>query len=448
MESTKRFVSQLVRFSFALILIATAAGCGPDSGEGGGANIAAAPAPPPPPPPGSCQPSSSLSVLVTGKNVVSYVPKGNWDARSTIAGVSLINIEGSSITPGVIPTANAVNSCASNPASTPPMTVCTANNTDVYLIPAGSTPTVTTLTSGGTSTIGFSGGDCTNCGVAMDAVHNKALVGLSVAGAPGFQFLDLGASPTFEAAIFSPAGDISEDPLIDPTHNLLLSAAESGNYEIADVTTTTAPNFFENATGGGELDSSGEDCSTGIALAPAEFSDPSSIFIADLLHATKTAGSPGTWTAPSQNQILSESSLSAGANGVAVAQGTHTGLVTGEFGGTNITAIALPKTSGSGVPAVTDWVTCDIPNDPSGNPWNTGDDPHTVTAYLTPNGGHAIGLVANGGFDGPPLSFVAVVDLTKMLNTTTVPRTSGTGLGHACATSPLPASVVSFVAVP
>src|SRR5216684_4412417 len=110
MESTKRFVSQLVRFSFALILIATAAGCGPDSGEGGGANIAAAPAPPPPPPPGSCQPSSSLSVLVTGKNVVSYVPKGNWDARSTIAGVSLINIEGSSITPGVIPTANAVNS--------------------------------------------------------------------------------------------------------------------------------------------------------------------------------------------------------------------------------------------------------------------------------------------------------------------------------------------------
>ena len=33
------------------------------------------------PPQGSCQPSSSLSALVTGMNVVSYVPKGNWGRR-------------------------------------------------------------------------------------------------------------------------------------------------------------------------------------------------------------------------------------------------------------------------------------------------------------------------------------------------------------------------------
>jgi hypothetical protein len=435
MESIKRFVLHLTFLACAVILVGTATGCGGDSGGGGG-NVASAPLPPPPPPPGSCQPSSSLSVLVTGANVVSYVPKSNWGGGAT--GVSLVNVEGTSITPGLIATTNAVNSCASNPASTPPMTVCTANNTDVYLIPAGSTPTVTTLTSGGSGTIGFSGGDCTNCGVAMDGVHNKALIGLSVAGAPGFQYLDLGASPSFEAPLVSPAGEISEDPLIDPSHNLLLSAAENGNYEIADVSTTTAPKFFENATGGGELDSSGEDCSTGIALAPAEFSDPSSVFIADLLHATKTAGTPGTWTAPSQNQILSESSLSAGANGLAVAQGTHTGIVAGEFGGDAITAIALPATAAGGTPAITDWVSCNI-----GSGFDDGDDPHTVTAYKSPNSGDAIALLANGG-----ATTLAVVDLTAMLNTTTVPRTSGTGLGHACATSPLPASVVSFITVP
>src|SRR5262249_42456522 len=153
-------------------------------------------------------------------------------------------------------------------------------------------------------------------------------------------FLDLGTK-TFEPAFKSPAGIISEDPLIDPSRNLLLSAAENGNYEIVDVTNPTSPKFYENDTKGGELDSSGEDCSTGIALAPAEFSSPSSVFIADLTQAKFTPGSPGTWTAPSQNQVLSESVLSAGASAVAVAQGTHTGVVAGEFGGNAITAIAL-----------------------------------------------------------------------------------------------------------
>ena len=60
------------------------------------------------------------------------------------------------------------------------------------------------LTSGGTGTIGFSGGSCTNCGVAMDAVHNKALIGLSIGGAGGFQFLNL-ATSVFEPAFKSQA---------------------------------------------------------------------------------------------------------------------------------------------------------------------------------------------------------------------------------------------------
>jgi hypothetical protein len=73
--------------------------------------------------------------------------------------------------------------------------------------------------------------------------------------------------------------------------------------------------------------------SSGIALAPGEFSNPSKVFIADLSKATFTAGTPGTWTAPSQVQSWSESSLSAGASAIAVAQGTHIGIVSGEFGG-------------------------------------------------------------------------------------------------------------------
>jgi len=52
----------------------------------------------------------------------------------------------------------------------------------------------------------------------------------------------------------------------------------------------------------------------------------------------------------------------------------------------------------------------------------------------------AIALLANGG-----ASELAVVDLTQMLNTTTVPRTLA---GHGCASGTLPATVVSFITVP
>ena len=166
--------------------------------------------------------------LVKGRNVVGYVPKGNWSVTHT-TGVSVVNVEGSSVTPTRIPTSNVVNSCASNPLTG--QTVCTANNTDVYLLTG--TTLSSTLTSAGSGFIGFSGGICTNCGVAIDAIHNKAAIGLSVAGAPGFQFLNLGTS-SFEPAFASPAGRISEDPLFDPTRNLLLSATESNDYEIID----------------------------------------------------------------------------------------------------------------------------------------------------------------------------------------------------------------------
>jgi hypothetical protein len=395
-----------------------------------------------PAPQGSCQPSSSLSVLVSGSNVTSYVPKGNWSVSSA-TGVSVVNIEGSVVTPTPIPTANTVNSCASN--SVTGQTVCTANNTDVYLITG--TTLGSTLTSGGSGAIGFSGGSCTNCGVAMDAVHNKAVIGLSIDGAPGFQFLNL-ATSSFEAAFRSPSGKISEDPLLDPIHNQLLSASESNNYEIVDVTTSTSPTFFENAISVAGavfgLDSSGEDCTTRIALASVEEESPtpssSRVYIADLNQAAFTAGLPGTWTTTgSQVQTLSEATLRYGASGIAVAQGTHTGVVTGEFGGDAITAIALPATSGSGTPAVSDWVTCSI-----GNGFSNGFDPHTVTAYKSPNTGHAIAVLANGG-----ATTLAVVDLTMMLDTASVPRTVG---GHGCSSGTLPSGVesgvVSFVTVP
>ncbi|HKV56239.1 MAG TPA: hypothetical protein VJN94_16520, partial [Candidatus Binataceae bacterium] len=425
----------------ALVVIGLAfaiAGCGSDSN-----NQSVAPPPPKPVLRGSCAPSSSLGVLVHGKDVTSYVPKGNWGSSTT--GVSVVQVEPTAAAapaavPTVIATASAVNSCGSDAKNG--QTVCVANNTDVYLIKGDSL--TQTLHSSGTTTVHFSGGTCTNCGVAIDSVNNKALITLGTAGGPGFQYLDLNKTPKFESAFASASQKVSEDPLVDPIRKLILSPNENGKYELIK-NSSTKPAFFENPSDSdAEYDSAGEDCATGIALATDEFT--SNLFLANLTQATFTPGTPGSWTAPSQLQNVPDfGPLSFGTNGMAVAQNTHTGVVVGEFGGNTFGAILLPSSAGTGVPALSDWVVCSIPSDPSSAPWEGGNDPHTVTAYQSPNSNDAIALMANG--DGNPPTFLAVVDLTKMLDTTIVPRTAGT---HTCTsgTNLQTLGVLTFVAVP
>jgi hypothetical protein len=89
---------------------------------------------------------------------------------------------------------------------------------------------------------------------------------------------------------------------------------------------------------------------------------------------------------------------------------------------------------------VVDWVSFTVPNDPSGAAWAEGDDPHTVTAYVSPNTGKAFGVLGNLSFSattfGP--TFLAIVDLQGLLN---APRT-----GHVVNT-PLPAGLVTFVPI-
>jgi hypothetical protein len=386
---------------------------------------------------GSCATSSSLAVLVQGKNVSAYIPKASWGGtNASNTGISAIQIEGTGTTPTAITTAQPVNSCASNPLTG--QIVCSSNGTDVYIL--SGTSLLTTLTSGAAGFAEFSGGECETCGVTLDLTTNKALLTEGTAsGAAAFQFLDL-TPETFEPAVPTAGGDVSEEVLIDPARNLILSPNEEGGYELANF--SSAPiSFFENQIGG-TLDSAAEECSTGIALASDEFTD--TLYITDLTQALFTPGSPsGTWTAPGGFQTFPEfAGLGAGTTGISVAQGSHTGIVTGEFGGNLIGAIQLPATSGSGTPLISDYVACPLPNEPNGDVFSQGFDPHTVTAYVSPNNGDAIGLSADGG-----PSYVAAIDLTKLLNTTIVPRLTGT---HSCDPSVnlLTAGVITYVAVP
>jgi hypothetical protein len=391
------------------------------------------PTPTPTPAPNACLPSSSLGVLVQSTNATVYAPQGRWGSGT--AAVKVVPIEtssgvGTGAAPTTVVTGSAPNSCSSN--SLTGETVCVGSNTDVFLI--NGTTLSSTLTSGASATQGFSGGSCMNCGVVVDSTTNKALItlGLDVAGTGGYQFLDLGGTPTFETPI--PAGaETSEDASIDPVRHLVLSPNEAGTYQILNVTTSTAA-LFNNAgfATGGVPDSAAEDCTTGIALSTLE--GTGNLYIADLTQAVFTPGTPGTWTdTASQTQVFPEfATFAAGTNGIAVAPGTHLGIVTGEFGGNLEGVIQLPTTSGTGTPAVTDWVSFTVPNLASGSPWSQGFDPHTVTAYVSPNSKKAFGVLENGDF-----SFVAVVDLQGLLS---APRT-----GHVV-NEPLPAGLVTFIA--
>ncbi len=363
---------------------------------------------------GSCLPGNSLALLAQGSTVTSYVPNAAWATSTT--GVQLVPLEPTG-TPVAITTPNPVNSCSSNSATGE--TVCTANNTDVYLI-TGSTLN-TTLTSAADTYAGFSGGDCENCGVAINSSTNTAVITEGLSAAPsgsGIQYLNL-SNNTFATPILA-NNEVSEDVLWDQTRNFILAPNEESNYDIYQVGASTTTEYANSTAFVGTGDSAGEDCTTGIALSTLEGSDQ--LYIVDLTQATFTVGPPATWTAPGQTVTFPEfAGFSAGTDGIAVAGNSHLGIVSGEFGGNQFGAFQLPATSGTGTPSFVDYAAAVLPNTPDSNEWEQGLDPHTITAYVSPNNGKAYGVMANGYFTPP--TYLAIIDLQALLN---APRTPGT----------------------
>jgi hypothetical protein len=389
----------------------------------------------------SCTPSGSLAALLQKPNVTAYVANGAWGLGYT--GVQVVPIEPAGGTPASISTPNPVNSCASNSISG--QTVCVANNTDVYLLSQTSpSPTDATLTSGASANTGFTGGSCANCGVAINGVGNLAVITMGLNTGPsgtGIQFLNL-ANNTFSTPLAA-ANHVSESVQWDPIRNLILSPNENGVYDLFDTSSpNTAPEYANSVSSlpGGTtlLDSAAEDCTTGIALAGNEFQG--SLYIANLAHAAYIPGPPGTWTAPQQfssfpefNFVQYDGSV-VGPTGVAVAPGSQYAVVAGEFGGNGFGVVQLPASAptGSTPPSVVNYVAASLPNTPDGKVWTHGLDPHTVTAYISPNDSKAYALLADlpsHAFscsestciqvDSPP-TYLAVIDMAALL---TAPRT-------------------------
>jgi hypothetical protein len=365
----------------------------------------------------ACVPTSSLAVTV-GTNVTAYVPHGYWEGGTS--GISQVALEGSAPSM-VFPTPGVVNSCASN--SVTAEVVCTENTTNVDLING---TTLTTVVSGSNTTAGFSGGSCHNCGVAINPSDNTAIIAMGIVGGSnqGVQVLNL-SNNTFNTA-FPMAHQVSENISIDSGRNLLLSPGEGGNYTLLKI--GAGDTFTEYGMQiGGTLDSAAEDCTTGIALSASEFTD--SVFITDLTQATFGSN---TWTAPGQFINLNDGGYSAGTSGITSAPGTnHLAVVTGEFGGSAYSALQLPSTSGSGTPTLADYAYVGaMPSTPNGQSFSAGFDPHTITAYTSPNTGKSYAVFVDYATGTP--NYLGVVDLACVL---ALPRTAGTHnvIGNASA---------------
>jgi hypothetical protein len=388
----------------------------------------------------ACLPTSSLAVAL-GTHVTAYVPRGYWEGSTT--GVQVVPIEGGGA-PSLISTPHVVNSCASNPASGE--TICTANNTDVYRI-TGTTLTGT-VTSGATGTASFSGGNCANCGVAINALTNTAYINMGISGSPsggGLQALNLTTGTLGPA--FKMQHLVSENISIDAGRGLVLSPGEDGNYGLVklDAAGGLVAEYANTTIGGGtDYDSAAEDCTTGVALASSEFT--SNVPMADLNQATFVAGSGGsigTWSSPHAVVPLS-GSFSAGTSGISVAPGSaHLGVVTGEFGGQAFAVMQLPTTPATGgtVPGITDYVYVpNLPNTPDGTAFSAGFDPHTITAYTSPNDGKPYALIADWATGTP--TYVAVIDLQALM---AAPRLAGSHTLNTGAFNLLTSGAVRYV---
>lgn len=398
----------------------------------------------------TCLAGSSLGVVLLPKsgatgNVTAYVPKGYWDGGST--GLFVENIEGI-LGPAVsIATPNVTNSCSSNSATG--QTVCVANNTDVYLITG--TTLNSTLTSGSNAYASFSGGYCENCGVAVNPYNNTAVINMGISGSPsgsGVQILDLKTN-TF-GPLFPMNEEVSENISIDVTRSLILTAGEDGNATLLQIQSNGSLKEFDSSFAtGGTNDSNAEDCSTGIQVSPQEFSNNVTLVnLSDITFGTTT------YTAPNANVTLTTAySFSAGLSGSAVAQGSgHLAVVTGEFGGNTFAVLKLPPTPSTAVPSLVDYVVYAIPASAAcGGTFGAGFDPHTVTAYTSPNTGDSYAVFAGYSSGtagiGVPIC-LAVVDMTTLINLPLSDRGyGGYGANDIPPTNAAAAAAVTFFAL-
>jgi hypothetical protein len=434
---------------------ATLVGTGTPTATGSATGTPTATATPASQPSGSTDKTSANApgVIISGTTtVVAYVPFGN-DATNT-HGVAQVTIEPSSASAAPVLATDRVNSCT--PANSGEV-VCSGQAGDFNLITGAGT--VTSIPAGNV-TNNYAGGDCQGCGAEVDNGLGTKGLGIMSTG-NGFTTLDLSATSPVPSAFFgapyqqagAPTGNepVGVNFGYDPINHKILNAnyqvtntttftSSPPDFQIFDISTPTTPvgydlsnaaTFFASSAACGSNTPSTQlpetsAIDTGTQIAYVTFHTPSACFnsppndiaLFDLKQAT-FASSTHSWSTTGEAiQTLTGIGLN-GIDPISIQSSNHVAIVSG--GSNAFGALALPATSGTGTPAIPDWVGANMPNDPSGAAWVGWPVPDGLATYISPASSKPMGLMMNVGSGTGP-TFLAIVDLQALLNTTTTKR--------------------------
>lgn len=436
--------------------------------------------------------ANAPGVFISGSTVTIYVPLGSDSVNAanvkavTVASNGVIN---SRNTPGPMTISTTIggssgraNSCAGGSRSI----ICSEQSSDgVYLISPGAATATVLLNNPSNQAIGnnYSAGSCVECGAMIDPGLNIGIVsGGNGAGTPsanpsvgGFAVVNL-ATNTVAPWITTNGEPVSVNFGYDPVRHRILSP----NYAVNPATNfTSTPAHFQivtlngntgtvydlandqaffntngrncNATTPADIlpDSGAIDTLTQIAIVtlrkPTACNTATSgpiadVALFDLSQATFTPPSGGAATGSwntNGKQILTLSALypnfGNGVTGISVVSAFHMALLADQSGNSGFGALVLPSSSGTGTPAVTDYVVASMPADPSGAPWAMSTQPNGLTTYIDPTTNRPMGVIMNAS-----RTYLAVIDMMNLLN----PANRN---GPNSVPNPIPAGIVSFV---
>ncbi len=425
--------------------------------------------------------ANAPGIIITGQTVTAYVPYGSDSNGSTTTAQVVIEDGANPLpVPAIIGT-DRVDSCT--PAESGEV-VCAGQGGTIDLIPAASGPVQIVTPATSSPAVNFEGGDCLNCGALVDDVLNLGIISSS----SGFLPLDLAngllnptISTTNNAGVTEPVG---ADFGYDVVHHKILSANASVNpamhfastpphFQVIDISTPATPVLYDLANDQAFFESSSRTCgsnhvfndvlptttaidtSTNIAYVtfhtPAACfnSPPNDIALFDMSQASFTLGSGSTnntWDTAGKNvQSLTGIGLT-GIDPISVEPNNHVAIVSG--GSTAFGALQLPSTSGSGTPAIVDYVGANMPNDPNGVAWTGWGEPNGLATYVSPTTNRPFGVMMNSPGGGKP-TFLAIFDINALL---AAPRNNGiSGSVHTVASDGsnlVTEGIVRFVALP
>ncbi|MFN2527743.1 MAG: hypothetical protein ABR584_03405 [Candidatus Baltobacteraceae bacterium] len=360
--------------------------------------------------------TSALAILTINGTTYAFVPSGTGVIELPIAGGGQIaNTMRRTMSGGAgITVTPAPQECAADPLNAK-LYCINFNSAVINVLDASSVPASvisTYTTDAPTGGVSFSGATCIICGISFDAADNVAVF----SSGKGYEFFNYKNS-TITNTI---SGSVAENFGYNAVTNQIWSPTYAGGntMDLVDVKSAKRYTLSPLPSTLAEPDAGGVDNSTNIAIAPEEQAGATStLYLLPLGSAQLGQPDATHFTDPVVTATINSSIGSMNGrllDAMAVDSQGHLAFFADEFNH-SIGAAQLPS-SGSGTPALGNYMFAELPTTPDGQTWNSAGDPHSVAAFNLPNVCADCAALFNSNYYGSSgATYVAIVDMTKLL---------------------------------